>query len=224
MAAAEYHVLVCDDDRALSTILSDYLCDKGFVVTLVHKAEEAQEKLLRLPYDVCLMDVHMPRPTGLAVLSAIRSASRDVPMVMLSDRLDREEALKAYELGADDYVVKPFSMDILIAKLHALVRRYRVFLSSSQTIFHLGEKVFDSVRQTLDGKHLSSRESDLLLMLCRDKNRLVDRHIILRTLWQQDDYFASRSLSVYMNHLRAYLEGTGCTIMSVHGKGYKLCD
>ena len=114
-------------------------------------------------------------------------------------------------------------MDILICKIEAILRRCRVFLETEQVEWKLGNLLFDSVRQQLGNKHLSSRENDLLKMLCMNMNNLVDRNRILMSIWGADTYFNARSLSVYINHLRKYMgEDTPVRIMSVHGKGYKL--
>ena len=115
-------------------------------------------------------------------------------------------------------------MDILILRIRAILRRYHAGESKPETVFDINGRVFDSVHQTFDGKHMSSRESDLLLLLCRNLNQLVERHVILSALWKTEDYFSSRSLSVYVNHLRGFLNETGYRIIGVHGKGYKLVD
>ena len=147
------------------------------------------------------------------------------PIIVLSARTDEKDKVEALDFGANDYVTKPFSMDILICKIEAIVRRCRVSSDSEQTEWQLGELVFDSVRQQLGDKHLSSRENDLLRMLCQNMNNLVDRNRILMSIWGEDTYFNARSLSVYVNHLRKYLgETSPIRIMSVHGKGYKLVD
>ena len=162
---------------------------------------------------------------GYELLKLIRQKSDKIPVIVLSAKTDRDDIIRAYEFGCDDYVTKPFSMDILICKIDALIRRCRVYVESEQTEWQLGDFVFDSVRQQLGDKHLSSRENDLLRMLCQNMNNLVDRNRILMSIWGEDTYFNARSLSVYVNHLRKYLgETSPIRIMSVHGKGYKLVD
>lgn len=216
------HILLCDDDISLSNVLSDYLKNAGFAVDVVNRGEDMLQKVRKSYYDVCILDINMPSMSGFEVLEELRGADLWVPVIVLTARQAREDVIRAFQLGCDDYVIKPFSMDILICRINAIIRRFQAGKISTETEFTLGSKVFDSVRQTIDGIHMSSRESDLLLMLCRSMDQLVERHVILTTLWQSDDYFSSRSLSVYINHLRGYLENTGMRIIGVHGRGYKL--
>ena len=160
---------------------------------------------------------------GFELLKLVRDQYPFLPVIMLSSKTGRDDIIRAYRLGCDDYVTKPFSMDILICKIEAILRRCRVFLETEQVEWKLGNLLFDSVRQQLGNKHLSSRENDLLKMLCMNMNNLVDRNRILMSIWGADTYFNARSLSVYINHLRKYMgEDTPVRIMSVHGKGYKL--
>ena len=148
-----------------------------------------------------------------------------IPIIVLSAKTDREDIIRGYQLGCDDYLTKPFSMDILICKIEAILRRYRMASQTDEMEFDLNGLHFDAVRQTLGDKRLSSRENELLLMLCQNMDKTVERSRILMTLWGSDTYFNSRSLSVYVNHLRNYLgENSPIRIMSVHGKGYKLVD
>ena len=130
--------------------------------------------------------------------------------------------MRAFELGADDYITKPFSMDLLICRIEAVLRRIRAYEENRQKVFQLGTHVFNSVHQSLDGQHLSSRESDLLLMLCRNEGEVVEKHKILSALWKEDNAFTARSLGVYINHLRQFLRPIGYEIIAVRYKGYKL--
>ena len=197
MTTTPTHILLVDDDANLRTVLADYLRNKNYIT--------------------------MPKMNGFELLKLIRGQQTPLPVIMLTGKTDRDDVIRAYELGCDDYVTKPFSMDILICKIEAVLRRYRLGQETTQTEWQLGDVVFDSVRQQLGKQHLSSRENDLLTMLCTNMNNLVDRNRILMSIWGADTYFNARSLSVYINHLRKYLgEDTPVRIMSVHGKGYKL--
>lgn len=216
------HILLADDDINLSTVLADYLHNAGFLVDTVHDGKSALEAIRSSAYDLCLLDINMPQANGFEVLRDLNRTSNELPVIVLSARQAREDIIRAFELGCDDYVTKPFSMDILICRIKAVIRRAQKGGKNEETIFKLGNKVFDSTHQTIDGQHLSGRESDLLLMLCRHMNQLVDRHVLLVSLWKTDDYFTSRSLSVYINHLRSFLEDTDVQILGVHKKGYKL--
>jgi DNA-binding response OmpR family regulator len=165
----------------------------------------------------------MPKMNGYELLKLIRQKHDRLPILILSAKTDRDDIIRAYELGCDDYVTKPFSMDILICKIEAIMRRSRKYMESNQSEWLLGNLLYDSVRQQLGDQHLSTRENELLKMLCQNMNNLVDRNRILMSIWGEDTYFNARSLSVYINHLRNYLGNDNpMRIMSVHGKGYKL--
>lgn len=219
------NILLVEDDVNLQTVLADYLRSKDYVVEQASNGAEAWDLIMIKHYDLVISDIMMPKTNGYELLKLIRQKSEKLPVIMLSAKTDRDDIIRAYELGCDDYVTKPFSMDILICKIDAVVRRCRMFSASEQTVWSLGDLMFDSVRQQLGDKHLSSRENDLLRMLCQNMNDLVDRNRILMSIWGEDTYFNARSLSVYVNHLRNYLgENSPIRIMSVHGKGYKLVD
>ena len=223
MKPKQTNILLVEDDANLSIVLADYLRSKDYVVENATNGKEAWDLLLVKRYDLVISDIMMPKMNGFELLKLIRSQYLDLPVVMLTAKIDRDDVLRAYELGCDDYVTKPFSMDILICKIEAILRRYRLNVDSEQVEWQLGGLHYDSVRQQLGDRHLSSRENDLLKMLCVNMNNLVDRNCILMSIWGADTYFNARSLSVYINHLRKYMgEGTPVRIMSVHGKGYKL--
>lgn len=205
-------------------VLEECIENQGMDVQTASCLEEMEEILGKGATDCCVVEAVFDQNKGYTLLKNMRTANQQEPVIFLTDSTARPEMIRAYELGADDVVSKPFSFDLLVCKIRALVRRYRDQYASSETVFDLGGKPYDSVRQTIGDQRLSGRENELLLMLCREMNNTVDKHRILRQLWQKDDFFSSRSLAVYMNHLRGYLEGTGCQIVSVHGKGYKLIN
>lgn len=219
------NILIVEDDVNLSTVLADYLRSKNYTVEQANNGSEAWDLMLIKHYDLVISDIMMPKMNGYELLKLIRQKYEKQPVIMLSAKTDRDDIIRAYELGCDDYVTKPFSMDILICKIEALVRRCRLYMETELTEWILGDIKFDSVRQQLGDKHLSSRENDLLKMLCQNMNHVLDRNRILMGIWGEDTYFNARSLSVYVNHLRKYLgENSPIRIMSVHGKGYKLVD
>lgn len=219
----QVRLLLCEDDVALGSLLADYLRRLNFEVDLCGNGEEGLESFHEHHYDMCLLDINMPQKSGFEMLEAIRETGSEVPVIFLTERKAVEDIVQAYDLGCDDYLVKPCPMDILLCKIRAIMRRCQLNRKNTEVVFDLGNGIrFDSVRQLLGDVHLSARESDLLLILCRNINQTVERNLILRTLWRQESYFASRSLSVYVNHLRKHLEGTKAQVVGVHSKGYKL--
>ena len=221
--AVTTHILIAEDDINLGTVLADYLQSKGYVAHHVNNGQEAWELLSKKHYDMLLTDISMPQMNGWQLIKTLRESNHDIPIIITSVKTDRQDIIRGYQLGCDDYMTKPYSMDILICKIEAVLRRYRVHIENTDTEFLLGNMRYDAVRQTLDGKHLSSRENELLLMLCQNMGKTIERSRILTSLWGSDNYFNSRSLSVYVNHLRKLMGKDNIVkIMSVHGKGYKL--
>lgn len=221
--ATKNHILLVEDDLNLSTVLADYLQSKEYQVTTAANGQEAWELLSHKHFDILLTDISMPKKNGWQLMKSVRESGMLIPIIVLSAKTDREDIIRGYQLGCDDYLTKPFSMDILICKIEAILRRCRMANQSDEMEFDLNGLYFDAVRQTLGDKRLSSRENELLLMLCQNMDKTVERSRILMTLWGSDTYFNSRSLSVYVNHLRNYIgKDNVVKILSVHGKGYKL--
>ncbi len=218
-------ILLVEDDINLSTLLSDYLRSKDYLVDTAPNGKEALEIMAKKHYDMVITDIMMPQMSGLQLIKAIRDGGNHIPIIVLSARSDRDDIIRGYQLGCDDYVTKPFTMDILICKIEAILRRFRITNQSAEVEFDLGGVHFDSVRQVLGDRRLSTRENDLLLMLSQNMGKLVERNRILMSLWGDDTYFNARSLSVYINHLRNYVgKDSVIKILSVHGKGYKLVN
>lgn len=217
------HILLAEDDVNLSTVLADYLRSRDYQVTTAADGQEAWETLSKKHFDVLLTNISMPKMNGWQLIKAVRDSNQQLPIIIISAKTDREDIIRGYQLGCDDYLTKPFSMDILICKIEAILRRYRMGNQTNEMEFDLSGLHFDAVRQTLGDRRLSSRENELLLMLCQNMDKTVERSRILMTLWGSDTYFNSRSLSVYVNHLRNYIgKDNLIKILSVHGKGYKL--
>ena len=215
-------ILIIDGDISLSTVLRDYLVSRGYQAAMEPMGREALSRLSSEHWDIVLMELQGIGMNGYELLKGIRHRLPKLPIFILSSRSDREDQMRAFELGADDYILKPFSMDLLICRMEAVLRRIRAYEENRQKVFQLGTHTFDSVHQSLDGAHLSSRESDLLLMLCRNEGEVVDKHKILSALWKEDNAFTARSLGVYINHLRGHLRPIGYEIIAVRYKGYKL--
>ena len=217
-------VLIIDGDISLSTVLSDYLASRGYKTQVVGNGKAGLDALSGAHWDVVLMELQGIETNGFDLLKQIRHRQPNIPLLVLTTRNERESQMRAFQLGCDDYQTKPFSMDILICRIEAILRRVRAFEETRQRVFDLNGHMFDATHQTFDGQHMSSRESDLLLMLCRQEGDVVDRHKILSALWKEDNAFTARSLGVYINHLRRYLTSANYEIFAVRYKGYKLVN
>lgn len=215
-------VLIIDGDISLSTVLSDYLASRGYKAQAISNGKAGLDALSAEHWDLLLMELQGLGMNGYELLKNIRHRFPTIPLIVLTTRSDREDQMRAFQLGADDYQTKPFSMEILICRMEAILRRVRAFEESKQKVFELNGHVFDALHQTFDGRHLSSRESELLLMLCRQEGEIVDKHRILGALWKEDNAFTARSLGVYINHLRQFLTPADYEIIAVRYRGYKL--
>ena len=215
-------ILIIDSDVTLSTVLSDYLASRGYKTQRVSDGKAGMDLLRSGHWDALLMELQGVGMNGYDLIKEVRHLLPQIPLIVLTTRSEREDQMRAFQLGCDDYQTKPFSMDILICRIEAVLRRAREHEENKQRIFDLNGHVFNATHQTFDGVHMSSRESDLLLMLCRNEGEVVDRHRILAALWKEDNAFTSRSLGVFINHLRRFLTPAGYEIIAVRYKGYKL--
>ena len=217
-------ILIIDGDISLSTVLSDYLASRGYKSRAVNTGREGLDCLSAEHWDLVLAELQGIGMNGYDLIKDIRHRLPTIPLIVLTTRSDREDQMRAFQLGADDYQIKPFTMDIIICRIEAILRRVRAFEENKQKVFELNGHTFDSLHQTFDGAHMSARESDLLLMLCRHEGEVVDKHKILSALWKEDNAFTARSLGVYINHLRGYLKAAEYKIIAVRYKGYKLVN
>ena len=217
-------ILIIDSDVTLSTVLSDYLASRGYKTQRVSDGKAGMDLLRSGHWDALLMELQGVGMNGYDLIKEVRHLLPQIPLIVLTTRSEREDQMRAFQLGCDDYQTKPFSMDILICRIEAILRRIRAFTESKQRVFDLNGHTFDATHQTFDGRHMSSRESDLLLMLCRNEGETVDKHRILSALWKEDNAFTARSLGVFINHLRGYLTPIGYQIIAVRYKGYKLIN
>ena len=215
-------VLIIDGDISLSTVLSDYLVSRGYKAQAVGNGKAGLDALSDGAWEIVLMELQEIEMNGFELIKQIRHRLPTIPLIVLTTRNDRESQMRAFQLGCDDYQTKPFSMDILICRIEAVSRRARIKQESKQRVFDLNGHIFDATHQTFDGQHMSSRESDLMLMLCRNEGELVDKHHILSALWKEDNAFTARSLGVYINHLRQFLTPADYQIIAIRYKGYKL--
>ncbi|MCK4360879.1 MAG: response regulator transcription factor [Bacteroidales bacterium] len=222
-------VLLAEDDKNLGTILKAYLEAKGYPTTLCVNGQEAFDVYNKEAFDFCIIDIMMPVKDGFALTKEIRKKNKNIPIIFLTAKSMQEDKLKGFELGADDYITKPFSMEELLVRMKAILRRVKYDKDDfkKKGIFILGQFTFDYNRQILTLKKveqkLTSKEAELLKMLCENANEVLDRSIALNKIWYDDSYFNARSMDVYITKLRKYLKGDpNVELMNVHGVGFKL--
>ncbi len=218
-------ILLTEDDANLGSLLREYLIAKGFVVELQPDGEKGLMAFRREHFDLCILDVMMPVKDGITMAKEVRIMNPDVPIIFLTAKSMKADILEGFNAGADDYMTKPFSMEELLMRIEAILRR--TTKSSSQELFFLGDARFDSNKQLLvNGENsvkLTTKESDLLRLLCQHGNQILDRNYALKAIWKDDNYFNARSMDVYITKLRKHLKDIpGIQIINVHGKGYKL--
>lgn len=220
-------ILLAEDDHNLGTLLYEYLKAKNYDATLAADGKEAWEIFSKEEFDLCLLDVMMPRSDGFTLARKIREVDNNIPIIFLTARNLEEDVLEGFSLGADDYITKPFSMDELIYRIEAILRRIKEKKPVEVETYEIGSYRFHPLTQILEkgdtSSKLTTKESELLKLLCSHKNEILERNFALRTIWSDDNYFNARSMDVYITKLRKYLkEDSTITILNVHGKGYKL--
>lgn len=229
MTIKNINVLLAEDDKNFGEMLKTYLTAKGYNTKLCINGEEALTEFLAHPYDLCVFDVMMPVKDGFTLAKEVRKKDKKIPILFLTARSLSDDILKGFQIGADDYITKPFNMEVLLMRINAVLRRAGGGAKTGITgnTFRLGEYVFDHNRQVLTilGKEqkLTSKESELLKLLCENANDLLDRSIALKEIWHDDSYFNARSMDVYITKLRKYLkEDESIELINVHGTGFKL--
>lgn len=221
-----HRLLIAEDDPNLGQILREYLELKGYEAKLASDGEEALLIFRELKFDLCILDIMMPKKDGFAVAREIRSFNPVIPFIFLTARSQQEDTLKGLQLGADDYIKKPFSMEELNLRLQAILRRTETSETAKQ-VFDLGKFVFDYPHQQLTDNgnkaKLTSKESELLLLLSQNRNKILDRSAALKIIWGDDSYFNARSMDVYITKLRKHLASDDkVNIITVHGQGFRL--
>ena len=222
-------LLIVEDDPNLGQILSEYLGIKGFDTTLCKDGEEGLNSFKKNHFDLCILDIMMPKKDGFTLAEEIRSRDKQVPIIFLTAKSMKEDTIKGLKIGADDYMTKPFSMEELLLRIQAVMRRIKSGKpeTGANGIFEFGKFKFDNNKQQLetDGKitKLTTKESALLKLLVQRKNDTLTRTEALMSVWGDDSYFNARSMDVYITKLRKLLkEDASMQIMTVHGEGFKL--
>ncbi|MEN8250248.1 MAG: response regulator transcription factor, partial [Bacteroidota bacterium] len=222
----QYNLLIAEDDLNLGQILKEYLELKGYNSVLARDGQEAVEEFDKHQFDLCILDIMMPKKDGFMVSKEIRAKNPQIPFIFLTARSQQEDTLKGLQMGADDYIKKPFSMEELNLRLLAILRRADKG-ELKRDRFTIGNFEFDYTSQKLeyDGtpQKLTSKEASLLLLLCQSKNKILDRSAALKIIWGDDSYFNSRSMDVYITKLRKLLSrDEKVKILTIHGEGFRL--
>ncbi|SKB75578.1 response regulator transcription factor [Daejeonella lutea] len=225
-------ILLAEDDPNLGMLLQDYLQLKGkFEVVLAQDGDEALRAFTKEHFDVCIFDVMMPKKDGFTLGKEIRKINPNVPIIFATAKTMIEDKSEAYNLGGDDYITKPFRIEELLLRINALLKRMsgsdKNDVSDQPTKFDIGKYKFDYTAQMInngtDQQKVSTKEAELLRLLCLKKNEVLTREEALISIWHDDNYFNGRSMDVFLSKLRKYLkEDPKVEIINVHGKGYKL--
>lgn len=222
-------ILLVEDDPNLGNLLKEYLEAKGYSTILAINGKDGYDLFSKDKFSLCLLDVMMPVKDGYTLAKEIRAIDPVVPIVFLTAKSMKEDAIEGFNSGADDYITKPFSMEELLLRIKAILKRTGIksITNSDQTEFKIGKYKFDYTHQLLEIKtlqhKLTTKEADLLKLLCLHINDILDRNFALKSIWKDDNYFNGRSMDVYIAKLRKYLkEDPSVEILNVHGKGFKL--
>jgi two-component system, OmpR family, response regulator len=223
-------ILLVEDDQNFGAILKDYLMLNDFDVTLAKNGMEGFEKFKKDTYDMCILDVMMPYKDGYTLAKEIREKNKDVPIIFLTAKTMKEDVLKGYKVGADDYLNKPFDSDVLLAKIRTIIQRKATETKPENLKFefeigkfHLNSKLRFLNFPGAEPIKLSPKENELLKMLALYEDDLMPRELALTKIWRDDNYFTSRSMDVYIAKLRKYLKmDEKVEVLNIHGEGFRL--
>ncbi len=220
-------ILLVEDEKNFGMVMRDYLSMNGYEVTLCENGELGLDAFKKETFDLCIVDVMMPKKDGFTLAAEIKTINKNVPFVFLTARGMREDMIKGYRLGADDYLTKPFDSEVLLLKLKAILNRNSSD-NSNEFLHEIGKFSFNAKLRTLKSdknkeEKLSPKEAALLNLLCHHKNDVLPREKALKQIWNDDSYFTGRSMDVYIVKLRKYLAADpNVEINNLHGNGYSL--
>jgi DNA-binding response OmpR family regulator len=229
---ANTRILLVEDDPNFGTVLKDYLMLNDYDVTLAKDGLEGLIMFKNNDFDMCILDVMMPRKDGFSLAKDVRSTNSEIPIIFLTAKTMKEDVLKGYQAGADDYLNKPFDSEVLLHKMKAILQRKASNTSSEDEVFefkigkfHLNSKLRHLSFEGVETIKLSPKENKLLKMLAQHKNDLMPRELALTKIWRDDNYFTSRSMDVYIAKLRKYLKlDDSVEILNIHGEGFRLLE
>jgi two-component system, OmpR family, response regulator len=228
MGEQHIKVMLAEDDYNLGNILKNYLDAKGFPTNLYENGKDAFDAFIKENFSFCIVDIMMPIKDGFTLAKEIRAHNKKIPILFLTAKSLQEDKLKAFEIGADDYLTKPFSMEELLVRMNAILRRSNQSEGNMpSTVINFGNSSLDYVRQILIVKgveqKLTSKETELLKLLTDNLNEVLDRTFTLKKIWHDDSYFNARSMDVYITKIRKFLkEDDSLELINVHGVGFKL--
>ncbi|MCC5939629.1 MAG: response regulator transcription factor [Lunatimonas sp.] len=224
-------VLLAEDDPNLGDILQEYLTMKGYETLLCRDGEEAWNRFKKDTYQLCILDVMMPKKDGFSLGKEIKKVQEDIPIIYLTAKNLKEDVISGLKIGADDYITKPFSMEELLLRIAAILRRTRVKEDNTKSLktYQFGNFTLHYDRQMLEstlGEHkLTSKENELLKLLASELNQTVSRSHALKVIWGDDSYFNARSMDVYLSKIRKLLKPDPTVeIITLHGEGFKLVE
>jgi two-component system OmpR family response regulator len=222
-------ILLVEDETNLGNLLKDYLAAKGYEAVLCTDGQQGFDTFVKQTFDLCILDIMLPIKDGFTLAKEIRQANKYVPIIFLTAKSLPDDKIEGFKSGADDYLTKPFNMEELLFRIKAIMKRASTLpgISNDESEFTIGKYTFDVTKQILKmgdtEKKLTSKESELLRLLCLNMNKTLDRNFALKTIWQDDSYYNARSMDVYITKLRKYLkDDSSIEILNVHGKGFKL--
>lgn len=221
-------VLLLEDDPNLGFVLQEFLEHEDYDVTLCEDGEIGLRTFNKDVFDICIVDVMMPKMDGFTFTKQVRKQDKDTPIIFLTAKSMKEDKLEGFKLGGDDYITKPFSMEELEVRIGAVLRRTKgIGQEEEKNLFEIGNFKFDYPAQLLDiegeQQKLTTKEAELLKLLCLNVNKVLEREIALKLIWGNDNYFTGRSMDVFITKLRKYLkQDETVEIVNVHGTGYKL--
>jgi len=226
----QYSILLAEDDPNLSVVLKDFLEMLGFSIDLCINGDEGIKAFKEKRFDLCILDVMMPRKDGFTLAREIREINENIPIIFLTARSLKEDRIQGFKAGCDDYITKPFSTEELSLRIKAILKRCSIqnqLITSQKPVFEIGGYVLDHNNLILSYRNeeitLTKKEADLLKLLCENRNNLVTRETALRSIWGNDNYFVGRSMDVFITRLRKYLKNDErISITNVHGTGFRL--
>jgi DNA-binding response OmpR family regulator len=225
--ALKAKILLVEDDTNLGFVIADQLKSEGYQVVLCSNGQEGHIRFTEDNYHLCIFDVMMPKKDGFTLAREIRKINTETPILFLTAKSMTEDKVAGFNAGGDDYLTKPFSFDELSVRVKALLKRVNIHEETEVKLIQLGNYVFDTENFTLKHpefeKTLTKKEAMVLKLLCQFKNQVLPRETILTAVWGQDDYFAGRSMDVFITKLRKYLsQDDSISIANIHGIGFKL--